>query len=106
MSQRPVAAGIARERIWVDPGLGFAKTPEQSRALLRELPALTALGYPVLVGPSRKSMLGSDRPPAERLPESIAAVVLAAQGGARGLRVHDVEATVRALNFLSLAGLG
>jgi len=101
-----VAAGIAREKIWLDPGLGFAKTPQQSRTLLRELPTLVSLGFPLLVGPSRKSMLGSERPPAERLPESIAAAVLAVQGGAGGLRVHDVGATIRALNFLRLAGLG
>ncbi len=99
-------AGVQRQRIWLDPGLGFAKTPAQSRTLLRELPALASLGFRLLVGPSRKSMLGSDRPPAERLPESIAAAVLAVQGGASALRVHDVAATVRALNFLRLAELG
>ncbi len=101
-----IDAGVRRERIWLDPGFGFAKTPEQSRMLLRRLPALASLGFPVLVGPSRKSMLGSERTPSERLPESLAAAVLSVQGGAAGLRVHDVEATVRALNFLRLAGLG
>jgi dihydropteroate synthase len=101
-----VSAGVARDRIWVDPGLGFAKTPEQSRILLRELPALKALRLPILVGPSRKSVLGSDRPPAERLPESIAAAVLAVQGGASAVRVHDIEPTVRALRFLSLVSDG
>jgi dihydropteroate synthase len=99
-------AGVAREKLWVDPGLGFAKTPEQSRVLLRELPALKALGLPILVGPSRKSVLGSDRPPSDRLPESLAAAVLAVLGGASAVRVHDVEPTVRALRFMSLPGLG
>jgi dihydropteroate synthase len=101
-----LSAGIARENLWIDPGLGFAKTPEQSRTLLRELVALGPLGLPILVGPSRKSVLGTDRPPAERLPESVVAAVLAVQGGASAVRVHDVEPTVRALKFLRLAGLG
>jgi len=94
-----VAAGIARDRIVVDPGFGFGKTAEHNRALLAGLGALAELGYPVLAGLSRKSTLGfiTGRPADERLPASIAAALLAAQRGARILRVHDVAATRDAL---------
>lgn len=102
-----LAAGVRRERIWIDPGFGFAKTPAQSRRLLSGLGALVALGLPVLAGASRKSMLGSAHPPESRVPESLAAALWAAQAGARGLRVHDVEPTVRALRlWAEVAGAG
>jgi len=94
-----VAAGIDRERIVVDPGIGFAKTAEQSFAVLAGLPRLAALGRPLLVGASRKSFLAAAAgriPPAERLVETAAAVTAAVLGGARIVRVHDVEAMVRA----------
>jgi dihydropteroate synthase len=91
------AAGVPRERIWIDPGLGFAKTAEHSRTLLARLGELRSLGHPIVVGASRKSFLGTSRPPAERLPESLAAAIWAAQHGATMVRVHDVDETVRAL---------
>jgi dihydropteroate synthase len=95
------AAGVARERIVLDPGFGFGKTLEHNRALFRGLPALVSLGYPLLVGVSRKRMisdLAGGREVDERTAGSVAAALLAAQNGARILRVHDVRETVDALN--------
>ena len=88
-------AGIARERIVIDPGYGFGKKLEHNLALLRELPQLLELGVPVLAGWSRKSSLGTiiGRPTADRLAASVAAALLAAQRGAKILRVHDVAST-------------
>ena len=93
-------AGILPERIWVDPGFGFGKTLEHNLALLRAMPELCALGHPVLAGLSRKSMLGTitGRPVDERMPASVAAALLAAQGGAAVLRVHDVAETRDAID--------
>lgn len=92
-------AGIARERIVIDPGFGFGKTLEHNLALLRGLKSVAAAGYPVLAGLSRKSMIGAltGRPVGERMPGSVAAALLAAQRGASILRVHDVAATRDAL---------
>lgn len=89
------AMGLAAERCWIDPGFGFGKTLEHNTALFRALPDLVAIGAPVLVGVSRKSMLGAitGRPVGERLAASLAAAVLAAQAGAAVVRVHDVAAT-------------
>jgi dihydropteroate synthase len=102
-----VAHGIARERVVLDPGIGFAKTVEHNLALLRRQPELLALGYPVLVGWSRKSTLGAltGRPVQERLPASVAAALAAVQRGARIVRVHDVAATVDALKVWEASGL-
>ncbi|MFC3230321.1 dihydropteroate synthase [Marinibaculum pumilum] len=94
------AAGIGRERIVLDPGIGFAKTWAQSLELLAALPRLAALGRPLLVGASRKSFIGhlADAPtPDARLPGSLAAALWAATAGADILRVHDVAATRQAL---------
>ncbi len=92
---RALQAGIAPERICVDPGFGFAKTPEQNWILLEGLDRLAELGRPVLVGLSRKRMLrervGED--PAELLKAGLAAAETAIRRGARVLRVHDVAAT-------------
>lgn len=93
-------AGITRDNIAVDPGIGFAKTAEHSLELLRRLPALSALGRPILVGVSRKSFLASptgEADPRRRLPGSLAAGVFALSRGARILRVHDVAATIQAI---------
>jgi dihydropteroate synthase len=92
-------AGVARERIVVDPGFGFGKTVEHNRRLFRALPALASMGYPVLVGVSRKKMLGdfTGRSPEDRVAASVAAALLAAQNGAGLLRVHDVRQTIDAL---------
>jgi dihydropteroate synthase len=94
-----IRAGIAAPRIVVDPGFGFGKNVGHNLALLRELGNLTALRYPILVGLSRKSMVGAvtGRAVQDRLAGSIAAHLIAAQNGATILRVHDVEATVDAL---------
>lgn len=94
------AAGVARDRIVLDPGFGFGKTKEHNLALLRALPALTELGYPILVGLSRKSMLKqlTGRSVQERLPASLAAALAAVARGASIVRVHDVRETVDALD--------
>lgn len=94
-----LSAGIARERIVLDPGFGFGKTAEHNLTLLREFDALVKLGFPLLAGLSRKATLGAitGRPPGERVHVSVAAALLAAQRGASILRVHDVAATHDAL---------
>jgi dihydropteroate synthase len=95
-------AGLARDRIVIDPGFGFGKTVAHNLRLLKRLPELVALGVPVLAGWSRKSSLGAitGRPVGERLAASLAAALLAAQQGARILRVHDVRETRDALAVL------
>jgi dihydropteroate synthase len=95
------AAGIPSSRILIDPGFGFGKTLEHNLELFRALPQFCALPYPVLVGVSRKAMLGSlsGRPVDERLLASVTAALLAVQAGAAVVRVHDVEATVEALQL-------
>ncbi|CAN1532123.1 FolP Dihydropteroate synthase and related enzymes [Burkholderiaceae bacterium] len=93
------AAGVASERIVLDPGIGFGKTVEQNFALLAKQNALVCLGWPLLAGWSRKSSLGSvtgQSVAADRVAASVAAAVLALERGARVLRVHDVAATVQA----------
>jgi dihydropteroate synthase len=87
-----VAAGIAEERVWLDPGIGFGKTVDHNLELLARLDELVALGRPVVVGTSRKSFLGviTGRAAGERVPATIATNVLALARGARVFRVHDV----------------
>ena len=93
------SAGIEADRLTVDPGFGFGKNLEHNLTLLRHLAELAVDGTPLLVGLSRKSMVGTltGRPPGERLYGSVALAVLAALKGARIVRVHDVAATVDAL---------
>jgi dihydropteroate synthase len=94
------AAGIARERICIDPGFGFGKTTEHNYALLRHIGQMQAeLGLPVLAGLSRKSMIGAvtGRPVEQRLAGSLAGALAAVAHGARIVRVHDVAETVDAL---------
>lgn len=93
------SAGVARDRIVVDPGFGFGKTVAHNLELLRRLPDLDVDGLPVLAGLSRKSTLGriTGRPAGDRLTASVAAALLAAQRGATILRVHDVGETRDAL---------
>lgn len=94
------AAGIERERVVVDPGIGFAKTPAHNLEVLRRLGELRGLDRPLLVGPSRKSTIGAllgGAPPDRRLEGTLALCVLAAAGGADIVRVHDVAEVVRAL---------
>jgi dihydropteroate synthase len=99
-------AGIPRERLLVDPGFGFGKTLEHNLALLAGLAAFGRLGVPVLVGVSRKSMLGAitGRATDERLAASVAAALLAVERGAAIVRVHDVAQTVDALAVLHAVG--
>jgi dihydropteroate synthase len=93
------AAGVARGRIAIDPGFGFGKTLEHNLALLRALPRLAALGYPVVAGLSRKRMIGdlTGRAAVDRVGGSVAAALLAVQNGATVVRVHDVKETVDAI---------
>ena len=92
-------AGIPRENIVLDPGIGFGKTPEQSMTALARLGELHSFGLPLLVGASRKRFITTVTPsePQQRLGGSIAAHLLAAQNGARIIRAHDVAETVQAL---------
>jgi len=89
---RAVAAGVARDRIILDPGVGFAKTAEQSVELLARVAELHALGRPLLVGPSRKSFIGkiTGAGAGDRVPGTLAAVTACVLGGVELLRVHDV----------------
>jgi dihydropteroate synthase len=107
-----VAAGVARERIILDPGLGFAKRAEQTFAALAGLPRLAALGFPILSGPSRKSFLNlavGDRPVEDRPWATAGAVAAAVLLGAHIVRVHDVQAmldVVRTVDAIRAEGTG
>ena len=97
------AAGVPADRILIDPGFGFGKTVEHNLELLRGMPRLGSLGYPLLVGVSRKSMLQAitGRAVDERLPGSLALATIAAMLGAGIIRVHDVRETVDAMNVVA-----
>ncbi len=107
-AQSAVAKGVGS--VWIDPGFGFGKTLEHNLRLLAELDQLVATGFPVVVGTSRKSMLGqllaasdgveSPVPAADRLVGSVATATLAMQAGAAMVRVHDVKATKQALTVV------
>ena len=99
-AERAEAAGVARERIALDPGFGFAKTPEHNFRLLDELATIVAVGYPVVVGPSRKRFLGAatGRPVEDRDRATATACALAWERGARLFRIHDVALTREALS--------
>lgn len=96
-----VAAGVAREQILLDPGFGFGKTVEHNLELFRRLPSFVELGFPVLVGVSRKSMLGAltGRAVEERLAGSVAMAAMAVERGAHIIRAHDVKETVDAVKL-------
>jgi dihydropteroate synthase len=100
-AEAAIAAGVGRDCIWLDPGLGFGKTVDHNLALLRRLGRLVALGFPVLVGMSRKSSIahiaGDNAQADQRLGGSLAAALAAARAGAACVRVHDVAATRQAL---------
>lgn len=100
------AAGIGRNRLILDPGFGFGKTFEHNQTLFRALPQLAALGFPVLVGVSRKAMIGqaTDKPVEDRCAGSVAAALLATQYGAAIVRVHDVAQTVDVLKVSRALG--
>jgi dihydropteroate synthase len=94
-----LAAGVARERITIDPGIGFGKRVEDNLELLARLDEVSSLGLPVLIGTSRKSFLGvvTGKPDADRLPGTIATCVMAFERGASTFRVHDVAPVLDAL---------
>ena len=93
------AAGVAEQRVQLDPGIGFGKTLQHNLELLRRLDELAAIGRPIVVGTSRKSFLGriTGRDVTERVPATVATTVIAYERGARVFRVHDVAATADAL---------
>jgi dihydropteroate synthase len=103
---RAVAAGLPRERVWLDPGIGFGKNARQSFELLRRLAELRDLGVPVVVGASRKSFIRAvdDAGPEERLGGTIAACLWCAAQGADVLRIHDVRAVRQALSVTEMLG--
>ncbi len=107
-ARRLRAAGVAAERIVLDPGFGFGKTAAHNYTLLRQLPQVVGTRYPSLVGVSRKSMIGAvtGRPASRRLGGSVAAALAAAVRGAHILRVHDVADTVDALRVWSAVEQG
>jgi dihydropteroate synthase len=98
-----IQAGVSDQNIIIDPGFGFGKNLMHNCQLLNELREFEVMGYPVLVGVSRKSMIGelTGKTVEQRMPGSIAAAIIAAQQGARIIRVHDVAATVDAMNVIS-----
>ncbi len=100
-AEAAMAAGVARDRIWLDPGIGFGKTVDHNLALTTGLEALTATGFPVLYGASRKRTISAIDPtatdPMDRLGGSLALALEAARRGATVIRVHDVRQTVQAL---------
>ena len=105
--QAVLAAGVAFDRIVVDPGIGFGKAADHNWTLLRRQAELLRLGCPLLVGWSRKSPLGrlTGRPVADRQAASVAAALASVQRGAAVVRVHDVAATVDAIKVWQMAGL-
>lgn len=100
-AEAAMAAGVRREAIWLDPGIGFGKTLEHNLALLRDLQPLGALGFRILLGVSRKSFIRAIDPSAEkaadRLGGSIACAMIGAEAGVTAVRVHDVRETAQAL---------
>ena len=101
-AEAALAAGVARENIWLDPGVGFGKRPEHNLALIARLDEVAALGFPVLLGVSRKRFIAALDPVGGaaldgRLAGSLAAALVGVQRGAAVLRVHDVAETVQAL---------
>ncbi len=97
------SAGIASDRIWVDPGIGFGKTVEHNLEILANLDSFASLQKPILLGTSRKSFIGKilDLPVTERLEGSLATAVIGMVKGARILRVHDVRETYRTVKLVS-----
>ncbi len=100
--EKAAAAGVADDKILVDPGLGFGKSAAGNLQILRELPTLKSVGRPILIGASRKSFIGTalDLPAGERLEGSLAVAALAAWNGASVVRVHDAAATKRVTRMI------
>ena len=100
---RALCAGIAQEKIIIDPGIGFGKTAEHNLKILRRLSELKVLGRPILVGPSRKSFLGKilNAGPRERIFGTVSSCILAVKNGAKIVRVHDVKEVKQALKVFT-----
>jgi dihydropteroate synthase len=104
-AEAAIVAGVAKNRIWIDPGIGFGKTDSDNLQLIRHLEAFAATGYPVLIGVSRKGFLGrlagsgKELPITERLEASLAVQTIAQMKGARIIRAHDVSAARRAIEI-------
>ncbi|HEY5072114.1 MAG TPA: dihydropteroate synthase [Caulobacteraceae bacterium] len=100
-TEAALAAGVRRSKVWLDPGIGFGKSVEHNLALLADLPRLVALGFPVLLGVSRKGFIrGLDAAATaagDRLGGSLAAALAGARAGVTAVRVHDVRETIQAL---------
>lgn len=107
-AERAVDRGLPRDRVIIDPGIGFGKTPEHNLALLGSLDRLVALGFPTLLGTSRKSTIGklTGRPVTERVFGTIATVALAAAAGIDIVRVHDVAAAYDAVRVVDAIARG
>jgi len=104
---RAERAGVRRDRIWLDPGIGFAKTPQHNLEVLGRLDEIVSLDFPVLVGPSRKSFIGhySGAPVDDRLGGTAASVAACVLGGAAAVRVHDVSVMRQAADIARVIGL-
>ena len=100
MAEAATEAGIAPEKIIVDPGIGFGKTQEENLRILNELPIIAQIGYPILLGTSRKSVIGYALGEGERLSGTITTTVLAALAGVGIVRVHDVAQNYRAIKMI------
>ncbi|MDB5431123.1 MAG: dihydropteroate synthase [Caulobacter sp.] len=107
-AEAAVTAGVAKDKIWLDPGIGFGKTLAHNLALLRGLDQLVALGFPVLLGASRKRFIAAIDPSAkevaDRLGGSLAVALIGARAGVAAVRVHDVMETRQALNVQAAVG--
>jgi dihydropteroate synthase len=101
-AEKAAQAGLADDKILVDPGLGFGKSPGGNLQILRELPTLRSMGRPILIGGSRKSFIGAalNLPVDERLEGSLAVAALAAWQGAHVIRAHDVAQTIRVVRMI------
>ena len=99
---KAIKIGVSREKIIIDPGIGFGKTVEHNFSILKNIPAFKSLGFPVMIGVSRKSFIGKtlDLPVDERLEGSLAAALYAVLNGVSIIRVHDVLPTIRALKIV------
>ncbi|HAJ18571.1 MAG TPA: hypothetical protein DCL95_00660, partial [Rhodospirillaceae bacterium] len=101
LAQNAIKAGVSRDRIILDPGVGFGKTPAQNMALIEGIDVIGELGYPVLLGASRKSFMGRvlNLPADDRRDPTLATTALAVQRGAAIVRVHDVEENVKVVRM-------
>lgn len=102
LAESALAAGVARDQIVLDPGIGFGKTIQQNMSLINHMDRFKALGYPILSGPSRKSFIGRvlDLPPDQRLEGTAATIALSIVRGADIVRVHDTRAMVRVARMM------